>query len=358
MSIIHKYLASEIFKYFGIVMVAVVGVYLSIDFFEKIDDFIEAGIPFSKAFSYFVLKTPFVVAQMIPVCILLSVLVVFGLMTRNYEIVALKSCGVSIYYLLWPVFVSGLLSGVVLFLFSEVVVPITMEKANRIWLREVRHEAAVVSREKNIWIKGNRLITHIGYFNPAQNTAFRVSVNTFDEDFSLTGRVDAKTGVFKDGKWVLQDVMAQTLEREGRKYTIEFHETLDSDLDITPENLKRILKESEEMSIKELFAYIKKVEAEGYDATIYRVDFYAKLAFPFVCIIMCMVGTGVAVRGKTMDSLPVAVAYGIGIAFLYWIFYSFCLSLGKGEMLPPVIAAWSANLVFLCVGILALVHAE
>ncbi|MFH2218791.1 MAG: LPS export ABC transporter permease LptG [Pseudomonadota bacterium] len=358
MSIIHKYLASEIFKYFGIVMVAVVGVYLSIDFFEKIDDFIEAGIPFSKAFSYFVLKIPFVVAQMIPVCILLSVLVVFGLMTRNYEIVALKSCGVSIYYLLWPVFVSGLLSGIVLFLFSEVVVPITMEKANRIWLREVRHEAAVISREKNIWIKGNRLITHIGYFNPAKNTAFRVSVNTFDEDFRLAGRVDAKTGVFKEGKWVLQDVMTQTLEREGRKYTIEFHETLDSDLDITPENLKRILKKSEEMSLKELFAYIKKVEAEGYDATIYQVDFYAKLAFPFVCIIMCMVGTGVAVRGKTMDSLPVAVSYGIGIAFLYWIFYSFCLSLGKGEMLPPVIAAWSANIVFLCVGILALVHAE
>ncbi|MBW1841901.1 MAG: LptF/LptG family permease, partial [Deltaproteobacteria bacterium] len=44
--------------------------------------------------------------------------------------------------------------------------------------------------------------------------------------------------------------------------------------------------------------------------------------------------------------------------FLYWIFYSFCLSLGKGEMLPPVIAAWTANLVFFCVGILTLMHAE
>lgn len=358
MSIIHKYLTAEIFKYFGIVMVAVVGVYLSVDFFEKIDDFIEAGLPYSKAFSFFVLKTPFVVAQMIPVCILLSVLVVFGLMTRNYEIVALKSSGVSIYYLLWPVLASGLLTGIVLFLFSEVVVPITMEKANRIWLREVRHEAAVISREKNIWIKGNRSITHIAYFNPAKNTAFDISVNTFDEGFRLIRRIDAKTGEFNNEKWVLHDVMEQRLEPESGKYNIVFNKTRDADLDITPENLKHVLKKSEEMSFKELFSYIKTVEAEGYDATLYRVDFYAKLAFPFVCIIMCIVGTGIAVRGSTMDSLPVAIAYGIGIAFLYWIFYSFCLSLGKGEMLPPVVAAWSANLVFLCVGILALVHAE
>ncbi|MBW2193213.1 MAG: LPS export ABC transporter permease LptG [Deltaproteobacteria bacterium] len=358
MSIIHKYLTAEISKYFAMVMVAVVSVYIAVDFFEKIDDFMEAGLPFSKALSFFILKTPFIVAQIIPVCILLSVLVVFGLMTRNFELVALKSSGVSIYYLVWPVLGLGLLCSAVLFLFSEVVVPITMEKANRIWLREVRHESAVMSRGKNIWVKGHRSIIHIEYFNPSKNTVFGVSVNTFDEDFRLIRRIDAKDGVFKEGTWVLHDVMAQTLDREDEKYNILFHETQVENLNILPENLQRILKKSEEMNFKELLNFIKKVESEGYDATIYRVDFYAKFAFPFICIIMSIMGTGLAVRGKTMDSLPVAIAYGIGVAFLYWIFYSFCLSLGKGEMLPPVIAAWTANLVFFCVGILTLMHAE
>ncbi|MFC1829677.1 LPS export ABC transporter permease LptG [Thermodesulfobacteriota bacterium] len=358
MSIIHKYLTVEISRYFAMVMVAVVSVYLAVDFFERIDDFMEAGLPFSKAFTFFILKTPFIIAQIIPVCILLSVLVVFGLMTRNFEIVALKSSGVSIYYLMWPILVSGLFCSAVLFLFSEVVVPITMEKANRIWLREVRHESAVMSRGENIWVKGHRSIINIEYFNPTKNTVFGVSVNTFDEDFRLIRRVDAKSGVFNEGTWVLHDVMVQTLDREEGKYNILFHETQIESLDILPENLKRILKKSEEMNFKELRDFIKRVELEGYDATIYRVDFYAKFAFPFICIIMSIVGAGLAVRGKSMDSLPVAIAYGIGVAFLYWIFYSFCLSLGKGEMLPPAISAWIANLVFLCVGILTLMHAE
>ena len=60
----------------------------------------------------------------------------------------------------------------------------------------------------------------------------------------------------------------------------------------------------------------------------------------------------------SIKGLPVIIALGIGTAFLYWIFYSFCLSLGYGEMLPPAIAAWTANLVFLCFSLITLQYAE
>ncbi|MEA3429334.1 MAG: LptF/LptG family permease, partial [Thermodesulfobacteriota bacterium] len=139
---------------------------------------------------------------------------------------------------------------------------------------------------------------------------------------------------------------------------ITFHEKIIEKLDFMPDDLMRVVKKSEDMSFTELISYVRKIEAEGYDATSYRVDLYAKTAFPFVCIIMCMIGTGIAVRGKIKEGLPVIIACGIGIAFLYWIFYSFCISLGYGEMLPPVIAAWAANLIFLCFGALILLNAE
>ena len=112
------------------------------------------------------------------------------------------------------------------------------------------------------------------------------------------------------------------------------------------------------MSYNALRALIRKVEAEGYDATRYRVDLNYKIAFPVVCLIMCLVGTGIAVRGKLKEGLPVIVSYGMGIAFLYWIVLSFCVSLGYGEILPPVAAAWAANLIFLCVGGIVLINAE
>jgi lipopolysaccharide export system permease protein len=123
-----------------------------------------------------------------------------------------------------------------------------------------------------------------------------------------------------------------------------------------PEDIKRVVKKSEEMGFLELLAYIKNIENEGYDAYVYKVDLYAKLAFPFVSFIMCLVGAGIASRSKLKESLSVSIFYGICMAFFYWIFYSFCLSLGYGEMLPPFMAAWAANVVFFCLAILVFLN--
>jgi lipopolysaccharide export system permease protein len=358
MTIIHKYITSQVLKYFGIVLALVVGIYLAVDFFERVDDFMEANIPILKMLFFFSLKIPFIVAQIIPVCILMSVLIVFSLMIRNNEIVALKSSGIRIFYLFKPVFITGCLLSVTLFFLTDNILPITTAKSNQIWLKEVRKDSTMITKEKNIWIKGNRRITHIKYFNPKDKAIYGMTDYKFDENFRLVQRIDAESGGFEEGEWVLHGLMEQNLDTKNGKYDITFHENKVENLNFIPEDLNRVAKKSEEMTFRELLSYIRKVEREGYDATIYRVDLYAKIAFPFICIIMCMVGTGLAARGKVTEGMPVIIAYGIGTAFIYWIFYSFCLSLGYGEMLPPGVAVWTANLAFFCFGALTLLNAD
>jgi lipopolysaccharide export system permease protein len=352
MSLIEKYLTKEIFKYFGIVLLTVVGIYLAVDFFQRMDDFLEADFPFLKIIGFYQLKIPSVIVQIAPVGILLAVSIVFGLMNKNNEIIALKSSGVSISYLLGPVVLIGLLLSLLIFLLSEMIVPITISEANRIWNAEVKKKSAVTSRGNNIWIKGNGFICHIIYYNPANNTILGGTLNFFDNDFRLTRRVDAKKGVFKNGKWIFYDIMEQKLDKKSNHYRVTFFEEREEPFDFLPEDIKRVVKKSEEMGFLELYAYIKNIENEGYDASVYKVDLYAKLAFPLVSFIMCLAGAGISSRSKLKGSLSVSIFYGICGAFLYWIFYSFCLSLGYGEMLPPFIAAWAANLVFLCFAIL------
>ena len=358
MTIIYKYITVQISKYSGIVLAFVVSIYLAVDFFERVDDFMEAGIPKLKMLFFFTLEIPFIVAQIIPICILMSVLIVFSLMARNNEIVALKSSGIRIFYLFKPVFVIGCLSTIILFVLSDSIVPLTMAKSNQIWLKQVRKESTMITKEKNIWIKGNRRITNIKFFNPKTRVIYGVTDYKFDNKFRLVRRIDAESGEFKDGKWLLNGLMEQNLDEKDGKYDITFNKNQIEDLNFLPSDLNRVAKKSEEMTFGELLSYIRKVESEGYDATIYRVDFDAKIAFPFVCIIMCMVGTGLATRGTLKEGMPVVIAYGIGAAFIYWIFYSFCLSLGYGEMLPPWVAAWTANLVFFCFGALTLLNAD
>jgi lipopolysaccharide export system permease protein len=353
---IHRYLTKELLKYFCIVLTTVVGIYLSVDFFEKIDNFLDARLPLSRAVVFFALRIPFIVAQVTPMGVLLAVLIVFGLMVRNNEIVALKSGGVSIYYLFKPVLVMGLIFSALLFFFSEVLVPMTMGRANKIWHGEVKKESAVTSREKNIWIKGNRSISHITYFKPSDKTIFGVTLNYFDERFRLIKRVDAQKGVYKGGKWHLLNVVEQDLLKDDESYKVTHRVESPAMVDFVPEDLSRVVKKCEEMSYGELSAYVREVEEEGYDATSYRVDLSAKIAFPFVCVIMSIVGSGFALWRKKKEGFASNVVYGIGTAFLYWTLYSFCLSLGYGGMLPPMIAAWLTNAIFACLGTIMLLN--
>lgn len=127
---------------------------------------------------------------------------------------------------------------------------------------------------------------------------------------------------------------------------------------VTPEDLKQVARKTEEMSFMELYRFVQKVESEGYDATHYRVDLHGKIAFPFVCIIMTFIGAGLAARGKVKEGLPISVSYGMGIAFLYWILFSFCMSLGYAAMLPSFLAAWAVNLISMCLAIYLLINAD
>jgi len=358
MTIIHRYITGLFFKFFGIVLVMVIAIYLSIDVFGKMDNLMEARLQPLEMLLYFAYKVPLIVSQITPVAVLLGVLVAFGLMARNNEVIALKSSGVSLQYLLIPVFVIGLILSAALFIFSEAFVPITISRALQLEENKPDGQQMMASREKNIWLRHHRGITHIQHFHPAENIIYGVSAMFFDEAFHLAKRIDAQKGVYRNGEWIFFSAMVQYFEGKTDEFKTEFFDEKAVDLDLVPKDLKRVAKSAEEMSFTTLRDYIQTVERDGYDSSKYRVDLYAKTAFPLICLIMCLVGAAIALRGKTREGMAVSFAYGIVTAFIYWSLYSFCLSLGYGEILPPLLAAWMANLIFICIAAFMVLNLE
>jgi lipopolysaccharide export system permease protein len=358
MTVLTRYLVREIIRHLCIVLGLVIVIYLAVDFFEKFDNFLEAGVPATRAFLYFLFKIPLIVSYMCPISLLLAVLITFGLMSKRNELIALKSSGVSIFHLFKPVAALGILGTLFLCLLSEVVVPASMPHANHIWLQDVKGGGALKTRE-NIWIKGDRSFFKADQYDPEGQVIFGLTVYDFDEQFRLTRRLDAKLGEYKSGsQWVLQDLMTQEFDPATGLPEVVSSNRETVDIELAPDNLEQVSKETEEMSSKAIQAVIGKIEAEGYDATRYRVDLQYKMAFPVVCLIMCLIGTAIAVRSKLKEGLPLIVSYGIGIAFLYYIVLSFCVSIGYGGVIPPVAAAWSAHIIFLCAGAFLLMNSE
>jgi len=356
MPILFQYIAKQTIKVFSIVIIVVSVIYLSVDFFEKVDDFMEMHINVATMISYFCFKIPFIVVQIMPVAILIASLIVFGIMRKNNEVVAVKSSGIGTMTLMKPAAFCGICFCALLFLLSELIIPETMNRANFIWLQQVRNKTAAVKKQSDIWLKDNKTLLHIKHYNPGQQTAHDVTINYMNDNFMVIKRIDAQKCVYKDEKWHLKNIMVTRFDDNGSLLDSRFPKNIKITLDVRPEDLGMAAKSTDEMGIAELYRDIKNIEAQGYNTTLFRVNFQARLAFPFVCLLMSIIGAGVGVSGRARGGITANVAYGVGASFAYWILHSFCLSLGYGGMLPPLLAAWAANIVFAFISFIILIN--
>lgn len=344
MSIITRYVVSSLLRYFAFVFTILSGIVMSVEFFEKIDNFMEAGLPLSRVAEFFALRFPFMAAQILPVALLLAVLFVFGVMNRAHEITAYRAGGGDPVNLLIPALLLGALASVLLFVFSEAVVPAAAKRANIIWLGEVKKELPRPGKESSdLWFSGHHTIVHITHYMPATQMAYGLTVTFFDAEYRLTRRLDAVSGFYDRDRWRLSDVLAQSFARAGDR--ADHTPQVFVRLPLTPRDLKEAAPRPEEMSFRDLSEHARRIEAEGYDAGRPRTDAAAKLAFPFVCLVMTALAGGLSIEGGGRESRGMAqnAVIGVALAFAYWAVHSLALSLGYAGLLPPPLSAWTAN---------------
>ena len=308
--------------------------------------------------AYFLYKTPFIIIQMLPAATLISVIIMFCLMKKNNEITAMKSCGLDIFKLSQPIITLSLLIVLAIFLFSEIVVTYASSKSNEIWNIEVEKKdpGSRFYGRNFIWYKGSDCIYWIRDFNNKKMIMERPTFFFFDRGFRLTRRIDGRRAIWKDGKWKVEEGIIQDLRGDGDYQLTRFSEHF-LKLPETPETFIRGAKSPEEMSYWQLKKYVERVSLEGYDNTRYLVDMDIKVAFPFIILIMTLIGIPISLAQKKVRT-PLVISIGMGICFIYMLTLGFSRSLGLSGVLPPILSAWLANLVFFFLGIYLMMHVE
>jgi lipopolysaccharide export system permease protein len=355
--IINRYTAKWFFRYFLMIIGVVVSLFIVIEYLTNAGKFARYDMSLFEALSYVLLKAPYVFWLVTPVGCIIGPIVFFGLMKRNNELVALQSGGMSLFSVFRPVAACGIILGILVFIVAETVVPKTITRAYAIQ-RFLRNKTAATTRDTNIWLRNGRDIINIGNYNAEKKTLTDVTLYGMDKEFRLIRRVDAQSARYENGGWILMKVLEMRLDNRTGDYTSTFHAEKKENIQVAPKDLKRVLKYSEEMNIIELYRYVKLVESEGYELGRYKVDLYSKTAVPFTCLFMALMGTGIVFARQKKDAIPSNVALGTLAAFLFWFFNSFCVSLGYASLLPAALAAWLANLLFMCACGIVLIKAE
>ena len=284
MKIITRYFYKEFFSLFFISLLAFLIIYLVIDFFGKIDKFLEAGVSLKVAVSYFLYQTPFILQQMIPIAVLISVMLMLGIMNKHNEILALKNSGLSLFNLAYPMIVASLFIGIGSFFLSESFVPITSAKANYIWNTRVEKRSTQGTYTlSHLWYRGEDSIYQIRTYDGRKRIIEGLSIFFFDKDFTLRKRIDAKKAAWIKEGWLLSDGLVQEIHADGSRRSKKFTSQL-VHLPETPENFERTTKSLEEMSFWALMDYTRKIRQEGYDSTRSEVELATKMAFPFISL--------------------------------------------------------------------------
>lgn len=116
-------------------------VLLMLFLFKYIDDLIGKGFDWYIILELLMYASATNVAMALPLAVLLSSIMTFGSLGENYELVAIKSAGVSLRRAMYPlIIVIGLLS-VAAFLFSDYMLPVAnLKMGSLLW--DVRNQKA------------------------------------------------------------------------------------------------------------------------------------------------------------------------------------------------------------------------
>ncbi len=353
-SVLSQYISREFIIVFLLSVCSFNVIYLVIDFFQSVDKFLEHSAPLVLILWYYLLKIPMITFQTLPLAVLLSTLVTLGTFSRHMEITAMKASGISLYRITRPIILISLLIAFITFFGNEYLVPTSFRKSEHIMNVEVlRRDQKASFKNLNIWYRDDSSIYNFQAFDPDRNTLKGITIYLFDADFRLHQRVDAHDGVWEKDRWTLNDVTIRKFH-EKESMAIENHRQMTFTMSITPETLRKVQKDAEEMGYGELRRYVRRLQRAGYDATKYVVDLKMKVSFPIVNLIMVLIGIPFALKTGRTGGFAAGIGISLAIGLSYWILLSVSQAFGHSGILPPLLSAWSPHLLFGGAGVVTL----
>ncbi|MFL6313008.1 MAG: LptF/LptG family permease [Terriglobales bacterium] len=361
--ILDDYVLRSFVSYLLLILSSLLVLFLVFTYFELLSDIVRKKIPLLTQLEYLLNFVPSVLYQITPLAVLLTVLVMFGLMQKSNEITAMKATGVSIYRTVIPILIIACTLAGGLFVLDQWYLPYANKRVETLRNMIKGKPAQTYLRPDRKWIFGeskkhsdgtveNRKIYYYEAFDPDRNTFGSVSVFELNpRTFQMVKRVYAARARWAEhlAKWTFENGWQRTwsnppgadLQQDYRKFDVSTF----AELNEPPTYFKKEVLQSSEMNYDELRRYIYDLQQGGFDVVRLRVQLQKKIAFPLITLVMAVLAVPFALSGGRRGALSgVVVALVIGVTYV--LTSSLFEAMGNVSQLPPLIAAWSPDLIF------------
>lgn len=351
--ILKKFLVTFVFCMLLFMVVAV-----AVDTSEKADDFVKTGLSTYEIITqYYLGFVPFIWGLLFPLFVFISVIFFTSRMASRSEIIAILASGTSYNRMLRSYLVGGLFLGLVLWLGNRYLIP----RANGI---QASFKANYL--DKNDPTKQRQLTDCFNCYYRRIDSITYVGIKNFDTTTKVGSsffldRVKNNKVVYNvrsnyiqwdtaHKKWRLRNAIERTVDSMGE--STRKVDTLLLSIGLRPEELRRDEYLKDKLTTPELVTFIDREEARGTEGlSALKVERYRRTATPFAVLLLTLIGVVLASR-KTRGGSGRHLAIGIITAALFIMSDRFSTVFATKSNFPPLLAAWTPNIIFSLVAFL------
>ncbi len=332
--------------------------------FDLVRKIAEVGLPISVAIEVMALKMPLFVVYSFPMSLLLAGMMTYGRFSADSEIIAFRSCGLSIYRLILPAVVLSVIVTGITFLFSESIVPVANQRAAMTLSQALKQDKPTFNTDnivkpifKDVERDGKKeqVLEWLFYaekFDGKTMSGLTI-VDRSQQDTGLSKIINAQSAVFDTSKntWDFYNgtVYLITPNAAVSNFFNFQHQRLQ--LPSSPLDFAAADKNPEDMSIIEAMEYAEQIRLSGDKKKIISlaVKIQSKLAFPFICLVFGLIGSAMGIRPQRTGK---ATSFGVSVLLIfgYYLMMFVCAALGQAEIISPFLAGWLPNFIGVAIG--------
>lgn len=316
----------------------------------KIIEALTKGVPFIDAFKLLLFSIPFLLSLALPCSFLVATMLIFGKMSANNEITAMRACGISILQIISPIIVIALICSCFCLYLQLQIGPKYMGKAKQM-LKEVGAQNPLAILEPGLPIEYENISIFID--NKDENNKLRgIQVYITDKKIkNLEQDIYARTGDVNvdEEKQVMQInlyyAIIKSYEDDGKK-KITSSEKMSFSIDYGDKlNRAKIAEKAKYLSLNELFARAILYKKRGQDTTVIEVELNQRVALGFSPIAFLLLGLPLAIRTSRRET-SIGLFLSVALAGIYFISIMIFNAFAKVPQLHPQYLLWLPNIIY------------
>jgi LPS export ABC transporter permease LptF/LPS export ABC transporter permease LptG len=350
MRILDRYIIREILLPFAIALVVLSFVLIIPFIIELAEQLIQKGVSGPTILQLMVTLLPATLGLTIPMALLIAVLMAFGRLSGDREIVVLMACGVSPFRLLRPVFGLAVVAAAATLWVMLEAIPNANQTHREITTRIVADRAEGQVRPRIFFEDFPNTVLYVREVPPTGGWQDVVAADTRNAAQPVLYVAKSGRMVVNREARTIQMVLeggAQhtTKSADPAGYEIARFEELVLSLD--PESVfPRVgpARGEREMTIPELQEL--RATLEGRHLPFHRpvIEIHKKFSIPTACLVFALLAVGLGVTNRR-DGKLASFVLGLSVIFAYYVIMFGAEAMAKGALIPAWSAMWIPNVI-------------